>query len=104
LPSGTPTAADLEAEVGRIRCRLDANLSAAEAAMEQAVKEPTVEGSTGQPKPNPLFEVAAKCDELVLRYSDQLDGLLERLENAQARELSTEQPRLTWPCQSNDVT
>lgn len=89
MPAGKPTAADLEAEVARLRGRLDANLSAAETALEQAVEQPVVAGSTGQEKANPLFDAAAKADELALRYREQLDGLLEKLSDARARELTT---------------
>ena len=92
-----PSAAEIETEVERIRSRLDANLQAAEEALKKAVKEPLVEGSTGQKRANPLYEVAREADALVLRYREQLDQLLEQLSDARARELTTSELPPTLP-------
>ena len=50
----------------RLRARLEANIAAAEMALEAARAEPWVEGSTGQPKPHPGFGVANACDATAL--------------------------------------
>jgi hypothetical protein len=50
----------------RLRARLNANVDAAEMALQAARDEPWVKGSTGQPKPHPGFAVARGCDETAL--------------------------------------
>ncbi|MGH2924455.1 MAG: hypothetical protein ACRDK1_00625 [Solirubrobacterales bacterium] len=55
--------------------RMEANAEASQEAMAAANAEPTVMGSTGQPRANPLFNVARECDELALRLSQELREL-----------------------------
>ena len=63
--------------------RFTENLARADEAMAEAAKEPIVEGSTGQQVENPLFKVAARCDELALRLYRDLtagqDDFIEKL-------------------------
>lgn len=44
----------------------NANIAAAADLLEAARKEPLVKGSTGQQRGNPLFEAAARCDQMAL--------------------------------------
>jgi hypothetical protein len=78
------TETDLEEE-RRLQARLAANLDSADRALKEATRTPTVKCSTGQPKPNPLFEVASRFDELALRFRAALEELREK--RAQAAEL-----------------
>ncbi len=73
--------------------RLSANLKAADAALKEATSKPTVAGSAGQPKANPLFNVAREADELALRLSQELREL-RRLREQDTRGLTSESPRL----------
>jgi hypothetical protein len=50
----------------RLRDRLEANLDAAQMALEAARAEPWVEGSTGQTKAHPGFAIANACDSMAL--------------------------------------
>ena len=52
--------------------RVKANVAAAEQAMKAAVVEPWVKGSTGQPRAHPGFAVAERCDELALKFAEEL--------------------------------
>jgi hypothetical protein len=61
--------------IDELTARLDANLRAAQAAMDAAQAEPWVTGSTGQPKAHPGFAVAARCDEVALRLAVELRSL-----------------------------
>jgi hypothetical protein len=63
----------------RLRARLEANIAAAEMAMEAARAEPWVKGSTGQPKPHPGFAVARGCDETALALHRELTRGLDEL-------------------------
>jgi Ser/Thr protein kinase RdoA (MazF antagonist) len=63
LATGFLAVCELEA---RLHARLDANIAAAEMALQAARAEPWVKGSTGQPKPHPGFAVAKACDETAL--------------------------------------
>ena len=63
---------DLAAAERQLRERLDANLAAADKALEQAMRTPIVKGSTGQAKANALFDAAASCDELAVKLCREL--------------------------------
>jgi hypothetical protein len=53
--TGSATAdTDLDLEERRLQARLTANLDAADRALKEATKQPTVKGSTGQQRANPL--------------------------------------------------
>jgi hypothetical protein len=47
-------------------------------ALAAAIRSPWVEGSTGQPKAHPGFDVAATHDELALRLHRELQELRQR--------------------------
>ena len=69
---------DDEKQLQDLETRYRANLRAASAALAAARREPWVVGSTGQRKAHPGFAVAARCDELVLRYAQELEELRTR--------------------------
>ncbi len=72
--------ADFDREEARLQERLEANVTAAKAALEAATAEPTVKGSSGQPVAHPGFEAAARADEISLRLAAELRQLRERRE------------------------
>jgi hypothetical protein len=76
LLAGFVAACELET---RLRARLEANLAAAEMALEAARAEPWVKGSTGQPKPHPGFAVANACDATGLALYRELTRGLDEL-------------------------
>jgi hypothetical protein len=69
---------DLEREERELRQRRDANRRAAKAALAAATREPLVEGSTGQRRANPLYEVVLKHDALALELHRELEAMRER--------------------------
>jgi hypothetical protein len=69
---------DDEKQLQDLERRYRANLRAAAAALAAARREPWVAGSTGQRKAHPGFAVAARCDELVLRFAQELEELRKR--------------------------
>jgi hypothetical protein len=74
----TAAEADLDLEERRLQARLDANLVAADEALKAATREPWVKGSTGQHRAHSGFAVAAKHDELALRFAKELRELRQR--------------------------
>src|SRR5687768_8400587 len=72
-------AADDEKQLRELETRYQANLWAAASALDAARRDPWVQGSTGQRKAHPGFAVAARCDELALRYARELGELRRSL-------------------------
>jgi hypothetical protein len=91
--------ADDEKQLQDLEGRYRANLSAAAAALAAARREPWVVGSTGQRKAHPGFVVAARCDELVLRYAQELEEMRKRLERDDSVDPFAELDRVAveWP-------
>jgi hypothetical protein len=63
----------------RLQARLEANLSAAQMALEAAREEPWVEGSTGQLRAHPGFAVARASDEMAITLYKELTRGLDEL-------------------------
>jgi hypothetical protein len=71
----------------RLRARLEANIAAAEMALDATRAEPWVKGSTGQPKPHPGFAVARGCDETALALYREITRGVDELLPEQAKQL-----------------
>lgn len=76
---------DLAAVERDLQVRLKANLRAASSALAQARKAPTVKGSAGQDRANPLFAVAQACDEAAVRISRELRELRQHIVHEERR-------------------
>ncbi|MEK6251249.1 MAG: hypothetical protein AABM43_04770 [Actinomycetota bacterium] len=73
-----PTADDLEREEAELLGRYRSNVEAAQAALQEALGQPTVKGSQGQPVSNPSFAVAERCDELAVSLHRELEAVRKR--------------------------
>src|SRR4051794_9255929 len=69
---------DLDIDIEQLQQRYEANLAAADRTLKAAQREAWVKGSAGQRRAHPGFAIAAKCDELVLRYQERLEELRKR--------------------------
>lgn len=80
-----------------LEARVKANVEAAKAALAAARKSPSVTGSTGQLRANPLYGVAERCDELALKLAAELGKLHDRrardVEDHRLRDLTTDRLR-----------